>query len=63
MREANPKAYAAVLAAIEEANQFIASNPRRTAEIFQSHRERQDAGRVHRADDQRFQNSRLSQRL
>jgi NitT/TauT family transport system substrate-binding protein len=35
-REANPKAYAAVLAAIEEANQFIASNPRRTAEIFQA---------------------------
>ena len=35
-REANPKVYAAVLAAIEEANQFIASNPRRTAEIFQT---------------------------
>jgi len=35
-REANPKVYAAVLAAMEEANQFIASNPGRTAEIFQA---------------------------
>lgn len=35
-REANPKVYAAVLAAIMEANEFIASNPRRTAEIFQT---------------------------
>jgi NitT/TauT family transport system substrate-binding protein len=35
-RDANPKVYAAVLAAMEEANQFIASNPGRTAEIFQA---------------------------
>ena len=33
-REANPKTYAAVLAAFQEANQFIVANPRRAAEIF-----------------------------
>jgi NitT/TauT family transport system substrate-binding protein len=33
-REANPTAYKAVLAAIREANAFIASNPRQAAEIF-----------------------------
>ena len=33
-REANPMTYKAVLSALQEANQFIASNPRRTAEIF-----------------------------
>jgi NitT/TauT family transport system substrate-binding protein len=33
-REANPRIYKAVLAAIEEANAFIASKPRETAEIF-----------------------------
>ena len=33
-REANPTVYKAVLAALREANQFIASKPRRSAEIF-----------------------------
>jgi NitT/TauT family transport system substrate-binding protein len=33
-RDANPKTYAAVLAALTEANAFIASNPRQAAEIF-----------------------------
>ena len=33
-RAANPTVYNAVLAALREANQFIASNPRRSAEIF-----------------------------
>lgn len=33
-REANPQVYAAVWAAIEEANDFIARNPRETAQIF-----------------------------
>jgi NitT/TauT family transport system substrate-binding protein len=33
-REANPAAYAAVLAALEEANEFIRANPDRAAEIL-----------------------------
>jgi NitT/TauT family transport system substrate-binding protein len=33
-REANPQTFRAVLAAIEEANAFIAGNPRATSEIF-----------------------------
>ena len=33
-RDANPQAYQAVLAAIDEANAFIAKNPREAAEIF-----------------------------
>jgi NitT/TauT family transport system substrate-binding protein len=33
-REANPRTYKAVLAAFAEANEFIAKNPRETADIF-----------------------------
>jgi NitT/TauT family transport system substrate-binding protein len=33
-REANPQAYAAVLAALEEANEFIRSNPEQAAQIL-----------------------------
>jgi NitT/TauT family transport system substrate-binding protein len=33
-RESNPQTYKVVLAAIQEANGFIASNPREAAEIF-----------------------------
>jgi NitT/TauT family transport system substrate-binding protein len=33
-RDANPQVYKAVLAAIDEANEFIAKNPREAAQIF-----------------------------
>ena len=33
-RESNPQVYKAVLAAIQDANDFIANNPREAAEIF-----------------------------
>ncbi len=39
-REANPQLYKAVYAAILEANDFIAKNPREAAEIFMKSRTR-----------------------